>query len=71
MYDGKNPPKMLEYNADTPSMIIESSVLQDGWFKDVIGESGNHQSNYIEEMLKIFANRVSKTCKNPTLLMVT
>ena len=26
-WDGKNPPKMLEYNGDTPSMSIESSVV--------------------------------------------
>lgn len=34
-YDGKGPPKMLEYNADTPSLIIESGKLQADWFKDV------------------------------------
>ena len=26
-WDGINPPKLLEYNADTPSLLIESSVL--------------------------------------------
>ena len=26
-WDGKNPPKLLEYNADTPSMILESSEI--------------------------------------------
>lgn len=34
VYDGVNPPKMLEYNGDTPSLIIESSHLQLSWFKD-------------------------------------
>ena len=24
-WDGKNPPKMLEYNADTPSLLTEST----------------------------------------------
>ena len=24
-WDGKNPPKMLEYNADTPSLLLEST----------------------------------------------
>jgi len=29
-----SPPKMLEYNGDTPSMTIESSVVQGEWFDD-------------------------------------
>ena len=43
-WDGKNPPKMLEYNADTPSLIIESSDLQLDWFKDMIG--ANNKISY-------------------------
>ena len=27
IFDGKEPPKLLEYNADTPSLIIESGNL--------------------------------------------
>ena len=34
VFDGKNEPKMLEYNADTPSLIIESGDLQLDWFND-------------------------------------
>jgi glutathionylspermidine synthase len=30
-YDGVNPPKLLEYNADTPTSLIESSVAQWDW----------------------------------------
>ena len=26
-WDGINPPKMLEYNADTPSLLLESSEV--------------------------------------------
>ena len=33
-WDGISPPKMLEYNGDTPSMTIESSVVQAEWFND-------------------------------------
>ena len=32
-WDGKNPPKMLEYNGDTPSLLLESTDAQDLWFK--------------------------------------
>ena len=27
-YDGVNPPKMLEYNADTPTSLLEAAVIQ-------------------------------------------
>jgi len=33
-YDGKSPPKMLEYNADTPTSLLESAVCQWYWMKD-------------------------------------
>jgi glutathionylspermidine synthase len=33
-YDGKSPPKMLEYNADTPTSLLESSVVQWYWKQD-------------------------------------
>lgn len=33
-YDGSAPPKMLEYNADTPTMIIESALMQWFWLQD-------------------------------------
>ena len=39
-WDGKNPPKMLEYNGDTPSMTIESSVVQAEWFNDRYADQG-------------------------------
>jgi glutathionylspermidine synthase len=34
VYDGINPPKLLEYNADTPTAILESSVIQWFWLQD-------------------------------------
>ena len=27
-YDGRNPPKVLEYNADTPTALYEAAVVQ-------------------------------------------
>lgn len=33
-YDGKSPPKMLEFNADTPTSLYEASVLQWDWLED-------------------------------------
>lgn len=34
-YDGKTAPKLLEYNADTPTSLVESSLSQWHWLQDV------------------------------------
>src|SRR5262245_35677721 len=34
-YDGSGPPKLLEFNADTPTALLEAAVVQWFWFKDV------------------------------------
>jgi len=33
-YDGHGPPKLLEYNADTPTSLLESAVCQWFWLQD-------------------------------------
>ena len=48
-YDGNNPPKMLEYNADTPTFLIESSVAQYNWIEQV--KPSFDQFNSIHEKL--------------------
>lgn len=48
-YDGVGPPKLLEYNADTPSALVEAAVAQWVWLKDV-DERGD-QFNSIHERL--------------------
>lgn len=32
-YDGVHPPKMLEYNADTPTALLEAAVIQWKWLE--------------------------------------
>ena len=34
VYDGTGEPKMLEYNADTPTSLLEGSVIQWNWMRD-------------------------------------
>ncbi|HEV8606639.1 MAG TPA: glutathionylspermidine synthase family protein [Tepidisphaeraceae bacterium] len=34
-YDGRTPPKLLEYNADTPTSLLEAAVIQWFWFREV------------------------------------
>ncbi|MBY0460423.1 MAG: glutathionylspermidine synthase family protein, partial [Gemmataceae bacterium] len=48
-YDGVHPPKMMEYNADTPTALVEASVAQWMWLKDM-DERGD-QFNSIHEHL--------------------
>jgi glutathionylspermidine synthase len=48
-YDGTGPAKLLEYNADTPTSLVESSVAQWFWLKDV--HPGGDQWNSIHERL--------------------
>jgi glutathionylspermidine synthase len=44
------PAKLLEYNADTPTSLIESSVVQWFWMKDMFGDTRD-QFNSIHERL--------------------
>jgi len=48
-FDGVSPPKLLEYNADTPTALVEAAVAQWHWLKDV-DERGD-QFNSIHERL--------------------
>jgi glutathionylspermidine synthase len=45
----KDPPKMLEYNADTPTSLYEAAVIQWYWLKDVYPQMD--QFNSIHERL--------------------
>jgi glutathionylspermidine synthase len=38
-YDGRNPPRLLEYNADTPTSLLEAAVIQWFWFREVQNNS--------------------------------
>ncbi len=48
-YDGHGPPKLLEYNADTPTALLESSIIQWYWLGDV--NEGADQFNSIHERM--------------------
>ncbi|HVH81889.1 MAG TPA: glutathionylspermidine synthase family protein, partial [Stellaceae bacterium] len=49
VYDGTAPPKMLEYNADTPTALIEAAVVQWYWLEEV--KPGCDQFNSLHEKL--------------------
>ncbi|HMK43446.1 MAG TPA: glutathionylspermidine synthase family protein [Dissulfurispiraceae bacterium] len=48
-YDGHGEPKLLEYNADTPTSLVESSIAQWVWLEDMYPE--RDQFNSIHEKL--------------------
>jgi len=39
MYDGRSPPKLLEYNAETPTLLIESGIAQRTWLQDMVARA--------------------------------
>jgi glutathionylspermidine synthase len=48
-YDGRRPPVLLEYNADTPTTLLEASILQWYWKTDVF--PNDDQWNSLHEKL--------------------
>jgi len=48
-YDGKGDPKLLEYNADTPTSLIEAAIAQWNWQQEV--RPGRDQFNSLHEKL--------------------
>lgn len=48
-YDGRGPAKLLEYNADTPTALVESAVVQWFWKEDVF--PADDQWNSLHEAL--------------------
>jgi glutathionylspermidine synthase len=48
-FPGNGPPKMLEYNADTPTALLEAAVVQWYWLEEC--KSGCDQFNSLHEKL--------------------
>lgn len=54
-WNGSGPPKMLEFNADTPTSLVEAAVIQWFWLEDRIADKLSpaswDQFNNLHEML--------------------
>jgi glutathionylspermidine synthase len=50
-YDGSGPPRMLEYNADTPTALVEAAVAQWFWLQDT-DPRGDQFNSIHEELLE-------------------
>lgn len=54
-YDGTNPPKLLEFNADTPTSLLETGVIQWKWLEDLHPELDQWNSIH-EKLIKTWKN---------------
>jgi glutathionylspermidine synthase len=54
-FDGTDTPKMLEYNADTPTALVEASVAQWMWLKD-IDERADQFNSIHEQLIEAWKN---------------
>ncbi|MEE3000103.1 MAG: glutathionylspermidine synthase family protein [Pseudomonadota bacterium] len=60
-YDGIRPPKLLEYNADTPTTLYETAVFQWEWLehardREIIPENCDQMNDVHESMVGAFSN---------------
>jgi glutathionylspermidine synthase len=62
-FDGRTPPKLLEYNADTPTALLEAAVVQWFWLKDTHPDAD--QFNSIHEKLLAFWPQLGPTTQGP------
>ncbi|HET9903216.1 MAG TPA: glutathionylspermidine synthase family protein [Xanthobacteraceae bacterium] len=63
-YDGRGPPKLLEYNADTPTALFETGVFQWLWLEDAIAsgtvDGDADQYNSVHESLIAALGRLAE-----------
>ena len=62
-YDGGGPAKLLEYNADTPTTLLEASILQWNWLKDT--HPDDDQWNSLHEQLVERWRVIGAGCRRP------
>jgi glutathionylspermidine synthase len=54
-YDGVSPPRLLEYNADTPTALFETAVVQWDWLQETAPERDQFNSVH-EKLIEAWAN---------------
>jgi glutathionylspermidine synthase len=55
-FDGGGPPKMLEYNADTPTALLEASVVQWHWLEQTVRRDAPDADQFNSLHEKLIAN---------------
>ncbi|WP_428963413.1 glutathionylspermidine synthase family protein [Micromonospora fluostatini] len=67
-YDGSWPPKLLEYNADTPTSLVEAGIIQWFWLEDTRPELD--QWNSLHERLVAAWHRIGAGLHEPRVHVV-
>jgi glutathionylspermidine synthase len=65
-YDGKEEPRLLEFNADTPTALFEASVVQYFWLQDILPEKDQFNSIH-EKLLAVMQDRIRSLVGSDTL----
>jgi glutathionylspermidine synthase len=73
IYDGATAPKLLEYNADTPTSLFEASIVQWNWREQRFPEADQFNSIHENQVARWRsflvgrrnANRLHVTCATP------
>jgi glutathionylspermidine synthase len=60
-YDGRTPVKLMEFNADTPTALLESAVVQWQWFEDLraagrLASTSDQYNSIHERLIAAFGN---------------
>nr|WP_051409244.1 glutathionylspermidine synthase family protein [Syntrophorhabdus aromaticivorans] len=64
-YDGKGEPRLLEFNADTPTALFEASVIQYYWLQDF--DASKDQFNSIhEKLLEVIQKKIHRYVNGDT-----
>lgn len=64
-WNGSGYPKLLEYNADTPTSLLEASIIQWDWLQDVFPESDQLNSMHealVDRWRLVSARRIHFAC---------
>jgi glutathionylspermidine synthase len=56
-YDGHSDPKLLEFNADTPTALFEASIVQYYWLQDYAPKEDQFNSIH-EKLLDVFQSEI-------------
>lgn len=66
-YDGVSPPKLLEYNADTPTSLLEAAVVQWKWLEERFPDTDQFNSIWEGLVEKFTEMRTSQSLKGRIL----
>lgn len=69
VYDGTGPPKLLEYNADTPTCLLESAVVAAQWAADTHADDGqfNAVHDHLVAAWAVLRSRLAPGQERPVL----